>query len=60
MTDLLWSASFVRAFKRKARRRPDLRERIEETLRRWLKILFIPCCAHINLAERFRERGRVA
>jgi len=30
MTALVWSLSFVRALKRKARRRSDLRERILE------------------------------
>jgi addiction module RelE/StbE family toxin len=33
MTSLFWSSSFVRALKRKTRRRPDLRESIEQTLR---------------------------
>lgn len=32
MTALVWSSSFVRALKRKVRRRSDLRERIEEAL----------------------------
>lgn len=31
--NLIWTSSFVRALKRKTRRRAHLRERIEETLR---------------------------
>ena len=42
MTDLLWSASFVRAFKRKTRRHPELRERIGVTLRRLTEDPFRP------------------
>jgi len=33
MNRLLWGKGFVRAYKRLAKRRPDLRERLEETLR---------------------------
>jgi addiction module RelE/StbE family toxin len=42
MTNLLWSSSFVRAFKRKTRRQPDLRERIEQTLHRLAEDPFHP------------------
>jgi hypothetical protein len=42
MTDLLWSASLVRAFKRKTRRHPELRERIGVTLRRLAEDPFRP------------------
>lgn len=33
MRTLVWSAAFVRAFKRALRRQPELRERIERTLK---------------------------
>ena len=33
MKKLVWSATFIRAYKRAVRRRPDLRKRIEESLR---------------------------
>ena len=33
MNELVWSATFVRAYRRIVRRHPDLRERIEEVLR---------------------------
>jgi addiction module RelE/StbE family toxin len=42
MTTLVWSSSFVRALKRKVRRRPDLRERIEQTLRQLAQDPFHP------------------
>lgn len=42
MTALVWSSSFVRVLKRKTRRRLDLRERIEETLRRLSEDPFHP------------------
>ena len=34
MKTLVWGTSFTRALKKTARRRPDLQEQIEETLRR--------------------------
>ncbi len=42
MITLVWSSSFVRALKRKTRRRSDLRERIEETLRQLAEDPFHP------------------
>ena len=42
MRTLVWSSSFVRAFKRTTRRRPDLRERIERTLRQLVEDPFHP------------------
>jgi addiction module RelE/StbE family toxin len=42
MITLVWSSSFVRALKRKTRRNSDLRDRIEETLRRLAEDPFHP------------------
>jgi addiction module RelE/StbE family toxin len=42
MITLVWSSSFVRALKRKTRRSSDLRDRIEETLRRLAEDPFHP------------------
>ena len=42
MRTLVWSSSFVRAFKRAARRRPGLRTRVERTLRQLAEDPFQP------------------
>lgn len=42
MTTLLWSSSFVLSLKRKTRRQPGLRDRVEQTLRRLSEDPFHP------------------
>ena len=42
MRTLIWSNTFLRAFKRLMRKKPDLREEVEETLRLLLQDPFIP------------------
>ena len=42
MRTLIWSNTFVRAFKRVIRKRPDLRKDIEDTLRDLAKDPFAP------------------
>lgn len=42
MKTLIWGSSFRRAFKKAVRRQPELRERIEQALRRWVADPFDP------------------
>ncbi|MBC7225815.1 MAG: type II toxin-antitoxin system YafQ family toxin [Thermoflexales bacterium] len=42
MRALVWSATFIRAFKRAIRRQPELRARIEQTLRQMAEDPFHP------------------
>jgi addiction module RelE/StbE family toxin len=42
MRKLIWSNTFIRAFKRVTRRKPDLRQNIEKTLRLLVQDPFIP------------------
>jgi mRNA-degrading endonuclease YafQ of YafQ-DinJ toxin-antitoxin module len=57
MRTLIWSNTFLRAFKRLLKKQPDRREEIEKTLRLLLDNPFNP--KHTNLGENFQGHGRV-